>query len=125
MITRPGVVGGTFEKMHLRKQTQRDAFVKEYLDAVGLGADDEQLFTMGQDLKSDADEAGFYLAKEICPIRALMGPRQLHTALGVPLGRQKRGTDFGLLGASLFYFAQRQCQIADNGSGRSKMNGHK
>ena len=123
-MARPSVVGGTLEVAALRQQARGDALVQESFDAVGLRGDDEEKLVANEDFEGDADKAIVDLTEEWCPIGVGMGPRELHTALRMPLGGEECRTYLSLLRACLTGKLEVQCEIVNRGRGWGEMDGH-
>lgn len=115
MVARPGVVGGAFEIADGWKQACWESLCKEGTDAVGLRCDDEQALVVVQNFVGDADKAVVNLGQERCPVRGCMWPSELHSALGMPLGREKGVTQLHLFGLGEIGEIKMQCEVADGG----------
>lgn len=124
VVARPGVVGGTLEICDVREKTRGDALVEEGFYAVRLRGDDEEKLAMGKYFEGDADVASVDLSEDGCPVGGGMWPRELHAALGMPLGREEGGADLGLLWACLVGKLEVKGEVADCGGGRGEMDGH-
>ena len=79
---------------------------------------------MSQHFESDFYEAVIDLSENGSPVGGCMGPRELHSALWMPFGREEGGAYLCLLRASLIGMLEMQGEITYDGRGGGEMEGH-